>query len=194
MNARAKSLFKEWGIPILLIGILWVTGWHKPVIAFMQQMILTTGVIKPDTSLENVKDYGTASYDWELFTTEGIQIPAESLRGKVVFLNFFATWCPPCIAEMPGIQKLYEDVASEDIVFVILSRDDSIMKTEEFMDKKEYTLPLYGARNIPQEFSANVLPTTFIINKSGKIVSKHSGMADYNNESVRDFLTTLASE
>ena len=195
MNEKTKMILKEWVLPIMIIGILWVTGWYKPVMSFFQQMILSTGIIKPDTEIREGEPVVTTDYQWELVSSSGEIVPFQTLKGKVVFLNFFATWCPPCIAETPGIQDLYDDVASEDFVFVILSRDDALSKTTAFMERKEYSLPVYGTRTrIPEEFMSSVLPTTYIIDKKGRIVSQHSGMADYNNDKVRNFLRELESE
>ncbi len=193
MNEKTKSLLKEWVLPIAIIGILWVTGLHRPVIAFMQRMILTTGIIKPDTDLENT-DLGTADYTWQLYDEEGQPVSFSAFRDKVVFINFFATWCPPCIAELPGIQNLYEDSASDDVVFVIISRDDDPQKTIDFMKRKEFDLPVFYANSVPDEFISNVLPSTFIIDRNGKIVSRHHGMADYDNQKVRDFISGLAGQ
>ena len=190
MNKRTKSLLKEWILPIAVIGLLWVTGLHRPVIAFMQRAVLYTGLIKPDTDLENTS-LGQTDYQWQLYNASGQAVSFADFRGKVVFLNFFATWCPPCIAELPGIQNLADKVGSEDMVFIILSRDENPQKTIDFMSKKEYTLPVYSALNVPGEFSGTVLPTTYIIDKSGNIRSVHSGMADYDNDNVRDFLEEL---
>lgn len=195
MNERQKSFFKEWIIPIFIVGVLWVTGWYKPVISFAQRMVLATGIIKPDTSLNPEKEYKTTNYAWDLVSLDGKRTSFEEFKGKVVFLNFFATWCPPCIAEMPGIHELYQDTSSEDIVFIILSRDESVEKTKNFMAKKGYTMPVFmSAGPIPSEFEGNVLPTTYIISPQGQIVSEHRGMADYNNEKVRDFLKELATQ
>ncbi len=195
MNKKKKALLKEWVLPLTLIGILWVTGWHKPVISFFQQMILATGIITPDTSPDAGSSLGTTSYQWQLTEAGGNMVHFSEFRGKVVFLNFFATWCPPCVAEMPGIESLYKKVGSENIVFVIISRDEEMDKTLSFMKKKEYTLPVYRARTqAPQEFGFSVLPTTFIIDKEGKIISRHAGMADYDNEDVRNLLTGLAAK
>ncbi len=192
MNKNLNKFLKEWGIPLGIFLVLYFTGWYKPVVAFGQRMILSTGIIKPDTSIEETETYAITDYQWTLQTLDGRPVPFDQFRGKVVFLNFFATWCPPCIAEMPGIQELYESEASEDVVFIILSRDDSREKPRKFMADKGYTLPVYMAVGpTPAVFHGNVLPTTYIISPRGEIISRHSGMADYNNKKVKDLLHQL---
>ncbi|MEJ2004282.1 MAG: TlpA family protein disulfide reductase, partial [Cyclobacteriaceae bacterium] len=80
----------------------------------------------------------------------------------------------------------------EEIVFIILSRDDSRDKVIRFMENKGYDLPVYMAAGpTPKEFQSRVIPSTFIISPGGEIVSEQSGMADYNNEQVREFLIKL---
>ena len=104
-------------------------------------------------------------------------------------MNMWATWCPPCIAEMPDIHELYKDVASEDIVFVMLSLDDDPQKAKDFIAQKKYTFPVYFLNSpLPKVYSSNSIPTTYVISPEGKIVSKNYGMANYNNSSFKKFL------
>lgn len=192
MNQKTRNFIREWGIPLAIFLILYVTGWYKPVVSFAQRMVLSTGLIKPDTELVANDSYGKTDYQWTLQTLDGQPVPFDAFRGKVVFLNFFATWCPPCIAEMPGIQSLYEQTATDDIAFIILSRDDSRETVKRFMEKKEYDLPVYMAAGpTPAEFQSRVIPTTYIISPRGEIVSVQSGMADYDNDKVKTFLNEL---
>ena len=194
MNPSVKKFFREWGIPLIIILVLYFTGWYRPVMSFAQRMILSTGIIKPDTELESGEEYTVTDYSWILQTLDGQPVNFRDFKGKVVFLNVFATWCPPCIAEMPGIQSLYENSNSDDIVFIILSRDDSREKVRSFMEQKGYTVPVYMAASpTPKEFMSNVIPTTYIISPKGEIVSRHTGMADYDNEKVRSFLNELTT-
>lgn len=74
--------------------------------------------------------------------SSGQQIDAANLKGKVVFINFWATWCPPCIAEMPSIDKLYQRFRGNDqIVFLMVDVDNQIVKSEAFMVKKNWASP-----------------------------------------------------
>ncbi len=124
---------------------------------------------------------------------EGNTIAFESLRGKVVFMNIWATWCPPCVAEMPNIQSLYEKVGSDKIAFVMLSVDEGGMgKVKKFIDRKGFTFPVYmPASPLPQEFYSQAIPTTFILSPDGKIITRQEGMAEYDTQEMRDFLQTL---
>lgn len=186
----------DWVLPIAVIIILYVTGWYKPLAVGMQQALLSTGLIKPSIELSEEHALQKADYNWRLNSLDGTEVSFADFRGKVIFLNNFATWCPPCVAEMPGIQGLYDELKNDpNIVFLIVSRDDSTEKVRNFMEKKGYSLPVFTpASRTPSMLHTNVLPTTYIIAPNGSIVSTHEGMADYNNEKVISSLRTLAQQ
>ncbi len=188
-------------------GILYVTGLHTEAIGQVQRLLLATGIRSAEVpqTLQNPDPAATAGAaaaagsemagaSFKMVNLQGKQVAFGSLKGKVVFLNIWATWCPPCIAEMPNIQKLYEKVGSDKIAFVMLSVDEGGMdKVKKFIDKKGYTFPVYmPAGPFPQEFYSNAIPTTFIISPDGKIVAKQEGMADYDTPEVVEFLQKLA--
>jgi len=128
-----------------------------------------------------------------LINEEGERIPFSQFEGKVVFLNFWATWCPPCIAEMPDIQRLYEDVDSDNIAFVLISSDDSFQKAKDFVKRKEFNFPIYQlASPLPQVYDYRAIPTTYVISPEGKIVVSKSGMAKYNTKKFKKFLSELS--
>jgi thiol-disulfide isomerase/thioredoxin len=126
----------------------------------------------------------------------GRTVNFESLKGKVIFMNIWATWCPPCLAEMPNIQSLYSKVGSDKVAFVMLSVDEGGMnKVKKFIRKKGFTFPVYmPASAFPQAFESPALPTTFIISPEGKIVAKQEGMAEYDTREVRDFLLSMVKK
>src|SRR3546814_399295 len=96
-------------------------------------------------------------------------ISLNSLKGKVVFINFWATWCPPCIAEMPTIQKLYTEFKDNKAVeFIMVDVDNNRTKSQNFMDKRKFDLPVYTpASPIPASYFGGSLPTTILLNKNG---------------------------
>lgn len=103
----------------------------------------------------------------------------------------WATWCPPCIAEMPSIDRLHEEMGDE-VVFVMLSLDQDFEKAEPFDKCKGYDLPIYTqAGNLPAMYQSSAIPTTFIIDTKGNLVLTHKGMADYSNPEFKDFLLAL---
>jgi len=128
-----------------------------------------------------------STYDWQLTGLHRGVVNFNSFKGKVVVVNFWATWCPPCIAEMPSFEDLYTDYKNE-VVFLFVANDDKD-KVEKFMTKNKYSIPVYFmASENPKELESNSLPTTFIINKEGEIVVEKIGAADWNSRMVREVL------
>ena len=113
-------------------------------------------------------------------------------RGKIVFINFWATWCKPCVQEMPSIQNLYDNMKDEDIVFLIVSREN-IETVQSFIEKEQYNFPVYHLpeKDLPNVFKTNGIPATFILDREGVIVYKHVGSANWDDESCRSFLQEL---
>lgn len=184
----------EWVLWLGIPAVLYFTGLHTEIIGKIQQAALSTGIIKPDlaSSSSQTGAESEAIYNFVLEATDGKELNLEGYKGKVIFMNFWATWCPPCIAEMPGINNLYKAVASEDIVFVMISLDDDFSKAKRFIEKKGYSFPVYKTRShIPAPLRSQSIPTTFIIAPNGIIAASHKGMADYDNTKVKEFLEGL---
>ncbi|MDC6350451.1 TlpA disulfide reductase family protein [Zeaxanthinibacter sp. PT1] len=185
---------KDWifyGLVALIALGLYATGKHTEVIGFAQRGILATGLMNPSVDKESTTEYPKADGNLLLRDTEGKLIALEELEGKVVFLNLWATWCPPCIAEMPGIADLYEEMGDE-VVFVLLSQDRDFQTAKDFMKRKGYDLPIYElAAPLPAQYQTGSIPATFVIDKKGRLVLQHKGMADYNTEKFKGFLRGL---
>ena len=118
------------------------------------------------------------------------------LKGKVVFINFWATWCPPCIEEMPSINELKTKFAgNEDIVFLMVDVDGKYKKAQTFMNKRKFNLPVYVPHSeIPKEFLGGAIPTTVILDKKGAIAIRLEGGRDYSAPEMRRGLQQLIAE
>ncbi len=118
-----------------------------------------------------------------------------ALKGKVVFINFWATWCPPCIHELPSIDQLKQSLKdNKDIVFLLVDVDGDMEKSSAFMAENKYDLPLYIAEgDIPAEFLGQSIPTTVILDKAGKIVERLEGSRDYGAPEIKKALQDIAS-
>ena len=134
------------------------------------------------------------SYDFPLkgiYETNDVNLDA--LKGKVVFINYWATWCPPCRAEMPMIKSLYDDY-KDKVVFLFITSDDK-EKVTQFYTKNSYNFPTYNAlQTPPNEINTQTLPTTFILDKNGKVAVEEYGASNWNSGSVRKLLDGLISE
>ncbi|WP_407918676.1 TlpA family protein disulfide reductase [Flavobacterium xinjiangense] len=107
-----------------------------------------------------------------------------------MFINFWATWCPPCIAEMPSFQNLYANY-QDKIIFLFVTTD-SFEKANTFMNKENLTLPVYQSiTNPPLEMESSTIPATFLIDKQGNIVLAKIGTANWNSDSFRGKLDQL---
>ncbi|MCT4607011.1 MAG: TlpA family protein disulfide reductase [Marinisporobacter sp.] len=116
---------------------------------------------------------GDQAYDFTLLDREGNEIKLSDLKGKVVFLNFFTTWCGSCAQEMRYIQEVYEQYKEKDIVFLVVNvlaaEKKDVEGVNEFLDEKGYTFPiLYDVDgNISVKYKVNAFPATYIINQEG---------------------------
>jgi len=137
----------------------------------------------------------TFAYSFMLKDLEGKSFSFEQYKGKVVFINLWATWCGPCRTEMPGIQKLYEAVGSEDIVFVMLSvdRDGEQRKVASYISGNKYSFPVFmPSGGLPEQLRVPSIPTTFIVGKDGKVALHHVGSTNYNTDKYKKLLQDLA--
>jgi len=129
-------------------------------------------------------------FSYRLVDLNGSETTSEIGQGKVVFLSYWATWCPPCIAELPSIQELFNDYGDK-IDFLLLTNEDPEV-VRRFLEKKKYNLPVFIPRmQAPQKLFERSIPTNYIIDKSGKIIIKETGATDWNSKKVRDILKGL---
>ena len=123
-------------------------------------------------------------------------INVSGLKGKVVFINFWASWCPPCRAEFPSIQKFFEKYRSiDELVFLTVNLDEDLDAGKMYLEKEKFTVPfLFPNGNIPKEYFSGSLPTSVVLDKTGKIRMKHEGMADYSKDSFFEEINQLLKE
>ena len=105
--------------------------------------------------------------DWaSILINDNETIPLGSFEGEVIVINYWATWCPPCIAEMPNFQEVY-NAYGEEVRFIFATSDEQ-SKVEAFMTKNGYDLPIYYYQYLPEAFMHSSIPTTFIVNRKGE--------------------------
>lgn len=187
---------RDWGILVLVILVLYVTGLHTTVAAFAQRMLLETHLLTPKTELLEEDKKVELDYSFSLQTLDGQPVNATVFKNKVLFVNIWATWCAPCIAEMPGIADLYSELKQDQsIAFVMLATDRDQSKPGKFIERKGYDLPVYIPNGfLPEVFRVPSIPTTFVFDKNGKLISKKIGMAKYNTNSFKKFLRKHAEK
>lgn len=130
------------------------------------------------------------AFAYQLSDLNGNRNTIEIGKGKVTFISYWATWCPPCIAELPSISNLYADYGDQ-VNFILITNEEPDVVTR-FLENKGYDLPVF----IPQMEAPNALydrsiPTNYIIDEKGKIIIKETGAADWNSNKVREILDGL---
>jgi thiol-disulfide isomerase/thioredoxin len=133
-----------------------------------------------------------ADYNWSVTDLKGKTTKVAEWKNKVILLNMWATWCGPCVAELPSLQKLYEKTKDQNIVIALVSNEDQ-ETVNEFIKKKNFSLPVYTtAQELPEVFTSYAIPKTFIISPNGKIVFDHLGGAKWDDDASVKFLNQVA--
>ncbi|SDM75513.1 Thiol-disulfide isomerase or thioredoxin [Daejeonella rubra] len=163
--------------------------------AILIRGIMFTGLFNAEASSGIDKSAANRSIPASMtFRSEdGELINISENKGKVYFINFWATWCPPCRAEMPSINALASKIKNKDkISFIMVDVDNKMDASVKFMKKRSFNLKVYTSETpIPTQIFNGTLPTTVIIGPDGSIVFHHTGMADYDNKEMINFLNTL---
>ena len=158
--------------------------------------LMNVGLFQPDiplTPLEKKQNIVKLSSPILLKDSTGKIINLSELKGKVVFLNFWATWCPPCRAEMKSLNELHQNFRNhKNIVFLTIDVDSDYKKAKKLLDRKGYSFPIFElASSIPDTLFNGSIPATLILDKAGQIVFKHEGALDFTNSKFNQFLSTL---
>ncbi len=191
---KKRSVFQK-AIDIafwLLLLLLIIPGPRKAIVTGVNKVMLH--IRQPSVAGEkNQVELDRSDYAWKYRDSEGLTRSFADHQGSVVFLNFWATWCPPCIAEMPEIQEIYEQYG--DRVTFLLLTNQSPSEVEPFMKRHGYDLPVsYTQGGVPDVFRSRSIPTTYILSKDGRIVRKITGAADWNSRSSRSMFDQLLDQ
>ena len=183
-------LKKNWSnILFVILVILFIipkTRFHLQVT--INQLFSFSPSIEDENDLVQIDNY-----NWQLIDESGKLINFKSSEGKVTLINFWATWCGPCVAEMPSLQKAYNQ-HKNNVDFYFVARDE-VKKVEAFLDKENYNLPIYYEKqNPPKVLQSNQLPTTYLIDKKGNIWVQKTGAADWNAEKINELISNLTAE
>ena len=166
---------------VVLIGLLI----YPPTKVYFIRLISFAPSVK---RVENQKTLQHTNWELKGINTENLHF--NNLDNKVVFISFWATWCPPCVAEMPSMKALYQDY--KDKVTFLFITDEDWNTVSKFYAKNEFNFPTYNqVTNSPKEFESSSIPATFIVSKDKKIVIDTKGPADWNSDSTRKLLDDL---
>lgn len=182
------SIIKKHGLNILFSGILLLLLFSPTARGWLLNKLLYTGLF--NVNIKKNESPARIAPALVFFNSSGETISTDRLIGKTVFINFWATWCPPCIAEMPTINSLHKKLQSDtNIVFIMADVDRDLGKSSAFLKDHNFDLPVYiPLGEIPASIMSGTVPTTVIIDRNGKLVKKIEGMANYNSGSMIGYL------
>ena len=159
-------------------------------IGFQVKVFINRYVYFAPSEIPSEKQIKLQNYNWNLLDNRGNLIDFNAYKNKVIVVNFWATWCPPCVAEMPSFQEIY-DSYKNDVVFLFVTNDKD-EKVNSFMNSNNYSMPVfYEVSATPPQISSSSLPATFIIDKNGNIVLSKTGATNWNSTSIQHLLDKL---
>ena len=173
---------------VLLFVLMLVPQTRNPIQVFVQRIFSFN-----PSEISAEKREGLKDYNWKLLKMTGGLQNLSASEGNVIVINVWATWCPPCLAEMPSLQNLYGKY--QDTVDFYFISQESHAKLASFMQKNEYTFPVYTAQSeAPQMLYTTTLPTTYVISKRGAISINKTGAAVWDGAMMHGVLNTLLKE
>jgi len=183
-------LKKNWSniLFLLFIIVLIIPQTRMPIQVAVQRLISFS-----PSEINKEERVFLKDYNWELTSLSNEKVHFSSSKGKVVIVNYWATWCPPCVAEMPSFQNLYNLYGDRvDFYFVSSDKRTSLQK---FLNIKGYQLPVYKEKSpSPTLLYSEVLPTTFVISKEGEIVINETGAAAWDSDKMKTLIENLLKE
>ena len=160
----------------------------------IQSAVMYSGLVDPSIESDKKEPF---NYDFVIRDLEGKEVDFKNFRGKVIFLNLWATWCGPCRSEMPSIQELYNGIDKEKVSFVILSLDEGsrLDRVKSYVRQMSFSFPVFMPEGqLTNQLYVDTIPTTLVIDKNGYIVVKEVGMRNYNTSRFKSYLEDLANK
>ena len=144
-----------------------------------------------DTSSSIDSSTGQKAIDFTLTDLDGKKVSLKDFRGKSVYLNFWATWCPPCRAEMPEIEKVYQQYKDKDFVVlaVDLGEDKNTVKNFIRQNKYNFKVLLDSDQSVASQYNISAIPVSYFIDKDGNVVAKRVGAL--SEEEMQSYVTQL---
>jgi len=175
-----------WGLIILFL----IPGPRKAIITTLNRATLHAKAPRmiDEDKQERLSDM---DYNWTLAWAENEPFYFTSFRNEVIFINYWATWCPPCVAEMSEIYELYKKFGHR-VAFMLIT-DEKPDVVNAFMEKNQYQMPVFYLAGIkpPKALEFSAYPTTFIISKDGHVVTKKTGAANWDSKATHKIFEEL---
>lgn len=156
--------------------------------------LVATGSSRPPSEMAKSVVVGDLAPDFQLEDTKGNKISLSDLRGKVVMVNFWATWCPPCKQEMPSMEKLNQIMAGEDFVMLAINTEEngrSVVPAFLKNNPHDFTVLYDDNGTVQQQYGVYRFPESFIIRKDGTIDQKVVGAIDWASPETIAYFKSL---
>ena len=173
---------------ILVMGLVLLLGGHTVMAAPLASLVQAAGL--------RAIDEPQSAADFQLPNLNGQQLRLQDQRGKVILLNFWATWCPPCIHEMPLMDQLYQGLRPQPFVIWAVAMQEDRDKVAPFMDKHRFQFTTLLDRDgaVSARYKVRGLPTTYLIDCRGNTVGWIIGPQEWASDAVRTLLAALLSD
>ena len=190
-TSRTGSVWLDWALVIgALLTLVVMLGAH-----------VTTGESRREISLAAAIDLkaqlaeGMAP-DFEVVRADGTKLRLSDLRGKVVFVNFWATWCPPCRKEIPDLEALAKKMRHVPFEILAVSSDESWNEINAFLGGKPTKMLIGldpGKQAISKQFGTEKLPETYVIDREGRLRLRFVNVQPWTDERIHRYLEWLAT-
>lgn len=186
-SLKPKSFLKKHWSNILFFGvvILFLIPTSRSYLQSKLAYIFSSTPTIVENNQQNLTDYNFVLKD-----LDGKSINLKQSQGRPVLINFWATWCAPCLAELPELNALYENNKNEVDFYFISQEKPEVLK--KFLKLKNYNLPVYTQVSvIPFPLKNNALPSTYLINRNGKIVAFAEKSAKWNDKEIQSLINEM---
>jgi thiol-disulfide isomerase/thioredoxin len=187
------QVLKPWVIGLIIFLFIRSTGLLSGISTVTNKVLVSSGLMDAEITEPLNTDF---DYEFSIQDLDGKTINFKEYKGKVIFLNMWATWCGPCRAEMASIQQLYSKVDHKNISFIMLSIDrGGVQRVKNYVSSKQFTFPVFMATtDLPEQLQVPSIPTTFIIGMDGKLISKKVGTTNFNTPEFKEYLEGLTTK
>jgi len=196
-NTRIKQYFKRKSRGIIVLDFAFVIIMVLLLIPGSRNAISRTiirySLFQPHEN-KSIKYLSNSFYSWKIQDIRAKKIiTLDELKDKVLFVNFWATWCPPCVAEMPSIEKLNTLYGNKIAIILVNDEPDAVI--QPFLTANDIRTPVFQSiSSVPAELASESFPTTFLISKNGRIVISRRGAAKWDGPVMSDLIEKLLKE